>query len=192
MVLLVHEPKFDPESGFIFGQVAQPEAGHARTLEADLQQDRALAKARVLLDKQLNRNELGGESDYPLLRVHFRWQDRPGAFLNVLNSISEELRVELPSLQRQDWSVSYARLQVLTGQVALGQLTIRLHIPPGKVKGWDPARMADMGRKIEMRAAGEAAAGRSPGSPGEDPDKQEDPVISIDRIRKPGGARSRT
>ena len=48
-----------------------------------------------------------------------------------------------------------------------------------------------MGRKIEMRAADEAAAGRSPGTPGEDPDKQEDPVISIDRIRRPGGARSR-
>lgn len=191
MVLLVHEPKFDSDSGFILGQVAQPEAEHARALELDLQQDRALAKARVLLDKQLNRNELGGESDYPLLRVHFRWQDQPGAFLNVLNSISEELRLELPSLQRQDWSVSYARLQVLTGQVALGQLTIRLHIPPGEIKGWDPARMADMGRKIEMRAADEAAAGRSPGTPGEDLDKQEDPVISIDRIRKPGGARSR-
>jgi hypothetical protein len=52
-----------------------------------------------------------------------------GATLNVLNSISKTLAEALPAIESQDWSVSYARLLVLTGQEALARLTIRMHIP---------------------------------------------------------------
>ena len=48
-----------------------------------------------------------------MLRVRFSWQDRPGAILNVLESIGLALIVELPAIAKKDWSVAYARVQVL-------------------------------------------------------------------------------
>jgi hypothetical protein len=180
IMLLVHEPEA--------GQHADGrQQEHDRAaLEADLRKKPALAKVQVLLNKQLSRDQLQPVTDYPMLRVHFRWQDRPGAFLAVFNAISAVLSEELPSIQLKDWSVSYARLQVLTGQVALGRLTIRMHIPAEEIRAWSPAKMEVMGRKIEVLAAFEAARGEAPGYPGGSLDRPEDPLITIDRITKPG------
>ena len=98
MVLLVHEPKFDPDSGLIFGQVVQPEAEHARALELDLQQDRALAKARILLDKQLNRNETGRGERLPAAARLFPLAG-PAGCVPERAQLDERrrLRLELPS-----------------------------------------------------------------------------------------------
>jgi hypothetical protein len=189
-VLLVHEPRLDPDTGALVGQVPQQERHSAAALEADLQANPALPKLRVLVDRQLSRDELEPLPDhpYPLLRARFRWQDRPGAFLNVLNSISDTLSEELPSLKGRDyWSVSYARVQVVTGQVALGRLTIRMHIPAEKIASWTTSTMEEMGRRIEERAADEAERREAVGLAGDELSKPEEPVIGIDRMTRPAG-----
>ena len=106
---------------------------------------------------------------YPILHVHFRWQDRPGATLNVLDAISSALQEALPRSRRRDWSVSYARLRVLTGQVATARLTIRMHIPEARHRGLD--RRPHGGDRQEHRVpgrhrgreAGRLAAGNNAG-----------------------------
>ncbi len=185
MVLLVHEPAVDPVTGALLGRVVRDGEKRAAALPDDLHMNPAWAKLRVPVNQPLSRAELGGARRYPLLRVRFRWQDRPGALLNMIRSINEVLTEELPSLHGQDWSISYASLQVLTGQVAGGWLTIRMHMPAEKISDWDLSRMEEMGRKIETLATARAA-GRRPGSSGTDPGRLEDPVVSIDRIKKIG------
>lgn len=191
MVLLIHEPAADPRSGVLLGRVVQDGKDRAAALEDDLRIAPAWAKLRVPVDKQLSRDELGGVTryPYPLLRVRFRWQDRPGALLNMIRSINEVLTEALPSLHRQDWSISYASLQVLTGQVAGGWLTIRMHLRAERIKGWDPGRMEEMGRKIETLATARAAGRQRPRSSGTGLGQLEDPVVSIDRIKKLGPGR---
>jgi hypothetical protein len=184
MVLLIHEPAADPCAGVVPGRVVQDGENRAATLADDLRADRAWAKLRVPVDKQLSRHELGDARRYPMLRVRFRWQDRPGALLNMIRSINEVLTEELPLPHEQDWSVSYASLQVLTGQVAGGWLTIRMHVPAGKVSGWDQARMEEMGRKIETLATARAAGRQRLRSSRTGLGQLEDPVVSIDRIKK--------
>lgn len=179
LMFLVHEPQAEDRTGALAGQVVPRERDLAKELQDDLRTVPALAKVQVLLDKQLSRTQLGPVTEYPLLRIRFHWQDRPGALLNVLDSISHALRDELPSLQQHDWSVSYARLQVLTGQVAYGRLTIRMHIPANEISGWNDGRMKEMGRRIEALAGTEAA-----GSLKDDFDTPEDPVINITRIKR--------
>jgi hypothetical protein len=192
MVLLIHEPAADPRTGVPLGRVVQDGKDRAAALADDLRRDPAWAKLRVPVDKQLSRDELGGATryPYPMLRVRFRWQDRPGALLNMIRSINEVLtEEELPSLHGQKWSVSYASLQVLTGQVADGSLTMRMHLPPEEIRGWDLSRMEEMGRKIETLATARAAGRQRPRSSGTGLGQLEDPVVSIDRIKKigPGG-----
>jgi hypothetical protein len=184
MVLLVHEPAVD-RSGVLAGQVVRSDRDYAAALQETLRQKPACEKLSVPVCKHLSRDDLEPAVDhaFPMLRVRVRWQDRPGVILNVLESISKALDEALPAIAGHDWSISYARVQVLTGQVAVGRLTIRMHIPPDRVDGWDLARMAEMGRKIESMAATEAARRAALGSAGDDQEKPEEPVIGIDRIK---------
>ncbi len=168
VVMLGHEPR-----------------GSARRnadLETELRREPALAKLRVLVDESLSRNELGDEVDYPLLRVHFRWQDRPGAVLNVLNALSRTLHAEPPHIQPADWSISYARTQIAAGRSALARLTVRLHVPPGELSSWTPATFEEIERKVRTLAAIEATSARYSGEGQEAP---EDPVISVNLIETP-------
>ena len=80
MVLVVHEPAVD-QRGARAGQAARPDQDLAAALEADLREEPVCAKLRVLLCKPLTRGDLEPAADhsYPMLRVSFSWQDRPGA-----------------------------------------------------------------------------------------------------------------
>jgi hypothetical protein len=179
IMLLVHEPDLSADA------IAQHEENRAAELQASLRKEPAWAKLRVFVDKRLSRRELQpvttGTS--PLLRARFRWRDRPGASLNVLDSIASVLGEELTGLEQKDWSISYARLQVVTGQAALGRLTIRMHIDADEIRGWNFSTMEEIGRKIETLAAAEAQKRKTP-SPGDDLDEPEDPVINIGRIKR--------
>ena len=185
MVLLIHEPAADPRAGVLPDRVTQGKEDRAAALENELRNGPAWGRLRVPIDQQLSRNELGDatRNPCPMLRVRFRWQDQPGALLNMIRSLNEVLTEERPSLQRDDWSVSYASLQVLTGQVAGGWLTIRVHRPAEQISGWDLGKMETMGRKIEALAAAWAAGRERPRSSGAGPGQLEDPVVSIDRIK---------
>ncbi len=184
MVLLVHEPAVDNQ-GVLVGEVVGPDRDLAATIEAALREKPGCAKLQVKVCKQLSREDLEPAVDhsFPMLRVRFRWQDRPGAILSVLESISKALREALPVIPVQDWSISYARVQVLTGQVAVGRLTIRMHIPPDQVADWSTATMAEMARKIEIMAADEARRSAELGSARGAQPRPEEPVIGIDRIK---------
>jgi hypothetical protein len=128
---------------------------------------------------------------YPLLRVRYHWQDRPGAFLNVFDSISEALSKESPPIQLENCSISYARLQVASGRIAVGHLTIRIHAPAQEEKDWNPIRTEQMGRKVSALAALKAASVRDSGFQEDNLAPLENPVIRIDLISKmPGENRS--
>jgi hypothetical protein len=172
MVLLVHEPRPD-QRDVRMERVAEPDQDYATTLERALRQEPGCEKLRVPVCNQLSRDDLEVVADhpFPMLRVRFRCQDRPGAILNVLESIINALGEELPAIQAKGLSISYARVQVLTGQVARGRLTIPLQVPPHQMQDWDTARMGEMAQKIETMAVRNAAEG---------------PVIAIDRIELTG------
>jgi hypothetical protein len=180
MVLFVHEPP---------GSEAAAAPDSAAELEATLQQQPGCDKLRVLLSRRLSHEDMEPvvERPYPMLHVYFRWQDRPGATLNVLESISATLKEALPAIGGKDWSVSYARLQVLTGQVAIARLTIRMHIQPQDIEGWTAERMEEMARNIEFLAASAAAqqaAEAVPDGSAHTLNTPEEPVVRIDRIKK--------
>ena len=73
---------------------------------------------------------------------------RPGAFLNVLSSVGEALSNESPPIKPKNCSVSYARLQVASGSLALGHLTVRIKAPAQGEKDWNPMKKERMGRMI--------------------------------------------
>jgi hypothetical protein len=181
MVLFVHEPP---------GSQREPADDSAGKLQAELQQNPGCDKLRVLLSRRLSHADMEPvvEHAYPILHVYFRWQDRPGATLNVLDSISTALREALPSIGGKDWSVSYARLRVLTGQVATARLTIRMHISEGDIEGWTN-RMEETARNIEFLAASAAAsqaaaaAANTPGASADALSAPEEPVVRIDRVK---------
>jgi hypothetical protein len=185
MVFFVHEPTVD-QQGVKVGQVVQSDQEYAADLEAALRKEPDCAKLRVMVCKQLSRDDLEpapADHSFPMLKVRFRWKDRPGAIVNVLESISQALAEALPAIPMQDWSVAYARVQVLTGQVAHGRMTIRIHVPPSQVEPWTSARMAEMARKIETMAASEATRRAALDRAAGDHGRPEEPVVTIERIK---------
>jgi hypothetical protein len=169
VIMIVHEP-----DGY---------SGKEGELDAKLQRTPG-PKLRALVNEELSREQLGLVTEYPLLRVHFHWQDRPGALLNVLNSLSEILADGLPSIGKDHWSISYARTQVAAGRAALARLTIRIHIAPGKLDSWGP-NFEEIERKVRTLAALKSVAGRGASSSGDELGTPDDPVISVDLIRTP-------
>ena len=124
---------------------------HHDSFEARLRNKATSAKLPVLINEKLSREQLGTITHYPLLRVHFNWRDRPGALLNVLNSLSKTLKEEEePSIDEDRWSVSYARTQIAAGRAALARLTVRLHMSPHELDLWQP-NFEDISGKFERR-----------------------------------------
>jgi hypothetical protein len=145
----------------------------------------ALPRLRVLVNEWRSQNQLGRAEDYPLLQVHFRSQDRPGALLNVLASLNKTLNDELPSVKPDDWRVWHAQTQVTAGQAALTRLTVRLHTEHGSVETWGPVNYEEIERKVRTLAVGGVAAASSSSNPIENANAPEDPVISVSLIRAP-------
>ena len=147
-----------------------------------------LSSDRLYLDKWQSRLELGAAERYALLRVHMRTPDRPGATLEVLESLRETLREMAPeSLGERDWNVWYARVVVAHGNTAQIQLTIRLALDPTMTPAHDKP-IAEWGlpefSKIERRTLAAAArklaaSKRAIGSTDPDLDTPEDTVISV-------------
>lgn len=142
-----------------------------------------------MVDRAVSRQELGPLEKCPLLHIRFRWQDRPGAFLDILNSIDAILDDnDLPAIHGSSRSVSYARLYIAAGRTADGDLTIRLHAPaPGNGRG-NRFVTEQLARKISTAAAVAASAGRDPRVPGAYPYERQSPVVRIDLL---GNALSR-
>ena len=154
----------------------------------DSGQDATRPAATVYLDKWQSRQDLGVAEQDPLLRVHMRTPDRPGATLEVLESLRETLYEMAPeSLGERDWKVWYARVVVAHGNVAQIQLTVRLALDPamtppsGKpVTQWGLAEFSRIERQALALAARKlVAARRATGSYDPGLDAPEDTVISV-------------
>ncbi len=146
---------------------------------------RADANVVVPLDKWQNVADLGTAGPQPLLRLHIRSTDRPGAMLDVLDSLRETLQAEAPvALQPDNWNVWHARTMVTDGNAGSCRLTVRLSVAPEVVQAWGPTRIEDIERKVRMLAARKAAAADAlAGELGED--GTEDIVISLRLITVP-------
>ena len=164
-------------------QWTSPAAGHDATGPTAL-----TGGGPVYLDKWQSRLDLGATERYPLLRVHMRTPDRPGATLEVLESLRETLREMAPqSLGERDWNVWYARVVVAHGNIAKIQLTVRLAIDltttpaVGKsVAQWGLPEFAKIERQALAAAARKLVAARhSSGTANPDLDVAEDTVISV-------------
>jgi hypothetical protein len=149
----------------------------------------------VCVDKWLSETDLGTDlgaaGKYPLLRVHMRTPDRPGATLEVLDSLRVTLKEMAPgSLDERDWNVWYARAVVASGNVALIQLTAKLAVDPDlrpagrkPVSAWGQAEFSTIERRALALAAHKMSA--SPGRAVNDRDLPANTVISVGLVKTP-------
>ena len=172
VVILAHEPPGAPISA-------------RADIEAKLRHRLARAKLRVLVNKDLTRSDLGSAGKFPVLRIHFRWRDMPGALHNVLTALEATLREPPHSIDPANWSIMYAQAQVSGGRSVQARVTIRIH--NARAASWKPGDLAEIGQKVQMLAAQEAVAVR-PADPGGREDPPEDPAISVELIEAPAGS----
>lgn len=153
--------------------------------------DEKLRKA-VYLDRWQSRNALGAAMPNPLLRVHMRTPDRPGATLEVLKALHSAIEHVSPdALCPGDWNVWYARAVVKDGNVAHVQLTIMLPIDQEDPARKNPAH--DWGQletsRIERRAlallARQLADVRPAELLGSGHESPPDTIIRVDLVRMP-------
>jgi hypothetical protein len=142
----------------------------------------------VYFDKWQSRLDLGVAGRHPLLRIHMRTPDRPGATLEVLESLREALREMAPeSLGERDWNVWYARVAVAHGNTAQIQLTVRLATDPamtmatGKsITQWGMREFSKIERQALAAAARKMASAKAfAGSADPALYAPEDTVISV-------------
>ena len=185
IIMLIHEAAAGngakPPAGRPAARKPQGQAAAAGPGEGT---EPAWGQPRVLINKNVSIRELGPLTEHPLLRIRFRWQDQPGAFLNVVNAVSDFLEAESPPVFPANWSISYARLQVATGRVALGHLTIRLHDTAQDRKRWNSTKTEQMGREVSARAGRYATSRPQSAFRGTYPDSGQNPVMRVDFISK--------
>jgi hypothetical protein len=175
----------------------QPDGQPARELNGPPGSAPALADRgiSVCVDKWLSGTDLGADlgaaGKYPLLRVHMRTPDRPGATLEVLDSLRMTLKEMAPgSLDERDWNVWYARAVVASGNVALIQLTAKLAVDPDlssagrkPVSAWGQPEFSTIERRALALAAHKMSA--SPGRAVNDRDLPANTVISVGLVKTP-------
>ncbi len=114
-----------------------------RGAEGQASSDDPRLRPAIFFDRWQSRSELGAVLSSPVLRVHMRTPDRPGATVAVLSSLREAIQHEFPhAFNGGDWNVWYARAVVRDGNMAHVQLTIVLPVGPdgdsAPASGWDP------------------------------------------------------
>jgi hypothetical protein len=157
-----------------------PEEGEKIDLEQQLNKVPGLDRVRVPVDERRSRDQLGRAADQPLLRIHFREQDRAGALVDVLDALGRVFKSDLqPSIPPGNWTVWHAQTQVTAGQAAHTRMTIRLRTEPKE------ADFAEIERKVTIETSKSALDRRSDSPLGGERDLSDDPVISIGLIKAP-------
>jgi len=132
----------------------------------------------VYLDKWQSRGDLGVTRRYPVLRVHMRTPNRPGATLEVLEALRDTLKEVAPG--GAEWDVWYAKVAVSTDNAGLIQLTVRLAFHP------HPSAFGEIERRALALAAGKMTAGQPDGTaPDAGPDAPVNTVISVGLVNMP-------
>lgn len=146
----------------------------------------------VYLNKWQSREQLGEGDKQPLLRVRMRTPDRPGATLEVIESLRQTLLEMAPgSLRGQDWKVWYTRTVVTAGHAGVIQLTVRLAVDPATtppdqpIERWGPAEMSRIERRALALAASKMEASGTGSVADLGLDAPEDTVISVSLITTP-------
>ena len=139
-------------AAMLLGHEPGRRTGGDRDLQHDLGSGRALTKLQVVVNEWRSREQLGYVERRPLLRVHFRAQDRPGTLLDVLDALSMALQEELPSFSARKLHTWYAHTQVIGGADP-ASLTVRLDTEAEKVESWNASTCHDTERKIWNLAA---------------------------------------
>ena len=180
VIILLHERGTPnaPDSSADFLRVREQHADAPNTPSGGAVWD----KMGTVINGKVSLDQLGPMVPCPLVRIRFRWQDRPGGFLNVLNSINKALQQNPPGISQQERSVSYARLHVATGRVAEGDLTIRLQSAAHDGMQWTPTLAERMARNISADSAIDATERHDPRLGASYPDRPENPVIRIDLL----------
>jgi hypothetical protein len=173
IIVLLHQKNDSAGNPHASHPAPDGQAEYSTNLYTSWDQPRIMVKANV------NRQELGPFQKRPLVHIRFRWQDRPGALLDVLDAIDAALDHDPPAIRRAGRSVSYARLFIAAGRIADGDLTVRVHAPTGT------RLMAEqLARRISAGAL-EASARRDCRAAARHPDEQQKPVIRVDLLGKP-------
>jgi hypothetical protein len=165
----------------LLGHRPQPDGnpGQDADLETDTRMHSALAGLPALVNEWRSAEELGRAQRYPLLRVHARSQDKPGALLALLDALNKALRDELPL--NSSWKIWYAQTRVTAGHAALTRLTVCLHTEPQTVGDWSQRILEGIERKVRTLVA------RGSIRPfGDGLETMEDPVISVSLITTSG------
>jgi hypothetical protein len=155
----------------------------AGAIDLETRKDRPTwGQARILVNAELSREQLGSMAEQPLLRIRFRWQDRPGVLLHVLDSVIDALREGWPSSAREEYSVSFARAQVASGSTALGYLTVRVppHVSTQGETELDAVETPQMARKISALSVLNGIIDQDYEHGGRKLSQAEQPVIRID------------
>jgi hypothetical protein len=141
-------------------------------------------RPQIVVDESVSPAQLGPLVQYPLLRVRFRWQDRPGVVANILSSINDALSREQPPIDAANWSVSYARVQVASGHTALGHLTVRIQDQSDTGEDWT-AIIERVARRVGGALAARGAVAAEGGVVlASDRRELEGPVIRLDMSSK--------
>ena len=146
----------------LYGQSVLLLLCHARTGVAS--HDDEAIEDFIRFDRWQSRAELGTALSHPLLRVHLRTPDRPGATIGVLDSLREAICHEQPkALSRGDISVWYARVEVKDGNTANVQFTVMLPIPavddPHPAEQWTDGDLWQIERRALALLASRMANG---------------------------------
>ena len=190
IILLLHKTADCRTSG-IFARRWAARVGRRRppTVAPDRGTELSGGQPRMVIDENVSLRQLGPLTHHPLLRIRYRTQDRPGAFLNIVQAIGDFLEEDSPPIPREQWTISYARLQVATGQIALGHLTIRLHDATQDRQRWNSDKIQQMAREVSARAGLLTTVEGQAGLP-KSPDSDHDPVVRIEFVSKDSAARA--
>jgi hypothetical protein len=158
---------------------------------ADVTDSSASHSTAVKLDRWQNGHQIGLSRDYPLLRVRMRTPDRPGATLQVIESLSEVLSEKVPgSLSNDEPNVWYAHVEVASGRVAQIHFTVRLTVNSAKQPSsnealvmWGPREYFTVERDTLTKTT--RRVGNRSANPDDRPDAPQDTVISIELVRMP-------
>jgi hypothetical protein len=175
-IILLHDTNGSAHGAPIGRTIRRGQPARAGYRDADWDQPGVVIKARVSLDG------LGPFQKCQLLHIRFRWQDRPGAFLDVLDALDANLCQDPPAIRPVSRSMSYARLYIATGRIADGDLTVRVHVPAGAGQHGNQLLTEQLARRISAAAALEASAARHSRDPRGYLDGWQSPVIRIDLL----------
>jgi hypothetical protein len=181
IILLLHERAAPSASDGLVDE-AQAQGRHTEEPQTTFSRRAFGDHMGTVINGKVSLDQLGPMVSSPLVRIRFRWQDRPGGFLNVLNSIDSAFKQDPPGIDLEHRSVSYARLHVATGRITEGDLTVRLHSPVRDGLGWTPALTERMARNISANAVRNAMTHHDLRLGDGYMDRPENPVIRIDLL----------